>query len=71
MTVAEATTLRTNALAALNGTLERAVAAYSTDGRDLRAFSPSELLTLVSQMDLFIDRASNGGWMVMQTRDPD
>lgn len=61
MTVAELTTIRTNALACLNGTLERGVSAYGLDGRQLTAYSPEQLLALVERVDGLIAKASGGG----------
>lgn len=71
MTTAELQTMRTNIIAALNGTLAAGIASYGIDGRDVRNLAPMELFQMLNLIDSQIDRATNGGFFVMQTRDPD
>lgn len=71
MTTAELTTMRTNILAALNGTLAAGVTAYGLDGRNVQRIPPKELFEMLNIIDAQISRNTNGGFFVMQARDPE
>jgi hypothetical protein len=71
MTVAELQTIRTNILAALNGTLERGVAAYGLNGRNIQSMNPRDLFAMLSQVDLAISQAGSGMFYASQFRKPE
>lgn len=69
MTAAEATTIRTAALAALTGNADISVQSMGVSGRNLTRFSPKELMDLIATCDQIIGQAANGSFSVAQFRD--
>ncbi len=71
MTVAELTTMRTNILAALNGTLATGITAYGLNGRNIQKMNPKDLFDMLQEVDAQIARATNGTFSVAAFRDPE
>ncbi len=71
MTVSELTTMRTNILAALNGTLATGITAYGLNGRNIQKMNPRDLFDMALEVDALIARATTGTFSVAAFRDPE
>jgi hypothetical protein len=71
MTIAELQTLRTNILAALNGTLETGIVSYGLNGKQIQKMNPADLFKMLSTVEVMIGRYTTGSFSVARFRDPE